>query len=63
MNSGTLPNWLNSFPTPGEPWSGTDPGMMLPSDVRELEMLLESVMKTTDRLTGAIREFQERYGS
>jgi superfamily I DNA and/or RNA helicase/very-short-patch-repair endonuclease len=49
-------------PLPENPWSGTDPGMMLPSDVRELEMLLESVMKTTDRLTGAIREFQERYG-
>ncbi|MDI9615161.1 DUF3320 domain-containing protein [Methanothermobacter sp.] len=44
------------------PWSGTDPGMMLPSDVRELEVLLESVMKVTDRLLAALREFQERYG-
>jgi len=44
------------------PWSGTDPGMMLPSDVRELEVLLESVMKVTDKLMAALREFQERYG-
>ncbi|QHN08064.1 DUF3320 domain-containing protein [Methanothermobacter sp. THM-2] len=44
------------------PWSGTDPGMMLPSDVRELEVLLESVTKVTDKLMAALREFQERYG-
>ncbi|MDI9617545.1 DUF3320 domain-containing protein [Methanothermobacter sp.] len=44
------------------PWSGTDPGMMLPSDVRELEVLLESVIKVTDKLMAALREFQERYG-
>lgn len=49
-------------PLQENPWSGTDPGMMLPSDVRELEILLESIMKTADRLTASLKEFQERYG-
>ncbi|MEJ8542483.1 DUF3320 domain-containing protein [Methanothermobacter wolfeii] len=49
-------------PLPENPWSGTDPGMILPSDVRELEILFDSVVRTVDELLGALDVFQEKYG-
>lgn len=49
-------------PLAENPWSGTDPGMILPPTIREIEQQIVETMDNLDLFRKKVREFEEEYG-
>lgn len=49
-------------PLAENPWSGTDPGMILPPTIREIEQLIVETMHNLDLFRKKVREFEDEYG-
>lgn len=49
-------------PLAENPWSGTDPGMILPPTIREIEQQIIETQDNLDLFRKKVREFEDEYG-